>query len=38
MELACEVFVVWDREKERVQGRKKKGNEGGKMGGKKGMK
>ena len=35
--MACEVFVVGDREKDRVQGRKKRGNKGGKMGGKKGM-
>ena len=38
MELACEVFVVGDREKDRVQGRKKRGKKGGKMGGKKIMK
>jgi len=38
MELACVVFVVGDREKCRVQGRKKRGKKGGKMGGKKGMK
>jgi hypothetical protein len=38
MELACEMFVVGDREKDRVQGRKKRGKKGLKMGGKKGMK
>jgi hypothetical protein len=38
MKLASEVFVVGDREKERVQGRKKREKKGGKMGGKKRIK
>jgi len=38
MELACEVFVVGDREKDRVQGRKKRGKKGEKMESKKEMK
>jgi hypothetical protein len=33
MELACVVFVVGDRDKDRVQGRKKRGLKRGKMGG-----
>jgi hypothetical protein len=38
MELACEMFVVGDKEKGREQGRKKRGKKGRKMGEKKGMK
>jgi hypothetical protein len=30
MELACERFVIGDREKGRVEGRKKRGKKGGK--------
>jgi hypothetical protein len=38
MEKVCVVFVVGDREKDRVQGRKNREKKGGKLGGKKSMK